>query len=119
MIIKSPLCSLRIAKRWSFSSLPVLFSFMLEMEGMKGMEAQQDQLCLYEDEQESILVDNNFPKIDKSEEKSVVEKVCADRYIGKEAGRVTMGKLWRLSEPASFKEVGKFFFHRHLCNKRR
>lgn len=36
--------------------------------------------------------------------------VCADKYIGKEAIRVTMGKIWRLSKPTSFKEVGKNIF---------
>lgn len=86
----------------------VLSRFTPETDGMKGLEAQWRQLRLYEDEQETLLVDENFPKINKiKEKKSVIEKVCADRYIGKEAIRVTMKKIWRLSELASFKEVGK------------
>lgn len=64
------------------------------MEGFRGLEAQRGQLCLCKDEKETILVEEDFPKLDKTKEKrSVVGKIWADMFIGREAVRRIMGKI--------------------------
>lgn len=64
------------------------------MEGFRGLEAQWGQLCLCKDEKETILVEEDFPELDKTKKKrSVVGKIWADMFIGREAIKGTMGKI--------------------------
>lgn len=65
------------------------------------------QLRFCEEEQEVIVIENFFFEVDKLKEKhSLVGKIHADWIIGKEILKIAMGKIWRLSKPAIFIEVG-------------
>lgn len=75
------------------------------------MDTLCGQLNLCEEEQETILVEEDCPKIGKMKEKrSLMGKNYADKNIRTEAIRVPMGKIWRLSKPDSLKEVGRNTF---------
>lgn len=43
--------------------------------------------------------------------RSLMRQLCVDRIVGKEVLRTTMGKIWVLSKPATFTEVGKNYFN--------
>lgn len=64
-------------------------------------------MCLCEEEYEEEV----FPKVDKIKEKwSLVEKIYADKNVGKETIKGTMGNIWRLNKSASFTEAERNVF---------
>lgn len=42
--------------------------------------------------------------------RSIIGKLCMDRYLGRDVLRTTMSKVWRTSKPGILKEVGKNLF---------
>lgn len=44
------------------------------------------------------------------EQRSLLGKLCLDRMTGKEVPRNTMGKIWKISKPAIFRDLGSNLF---------
>ncbi|XP_040994343.1 uncharacterized protein LOC121240886 [Juglans microcarpa x Juglans regia] len=68
---------------------------------MKLIEEEMGTIDLNEEESEVVL---------KKGEKCLIGKVCLERVISKSIISTTMAKIWRLSKPATFMEVGANLF---------
>lgn len=60
--------------------------------------------CIFEIDDETIV------EIQKKGERCLMGKVCIKQAISKEVVITTMAKVWRISKPAVFKELGNNVF---------
>lgn len=75
------------------------------------LEESWGKLTLLHEEVEPITLGVELMGEDLfKESRSLLGKLCIDRSIGKEILKATMGKIWQISKPANFKEVGKNLF---------
>lgn len=83
------------------------------MEGLKSLGGKWEQLRLTEEEDDFFFLDDEANEADRTKERrSLIGKICIERTIGKEVIRKTVGRIWRISKPATFTEVEKYIF----CN---
>ncbi|XP_040987678.1 uncharacterized protein LOC121235396 [Juglans microcarpa x Juglans regia] len=64
-------------------------------------------------EEEGVAIDievEGIPKVLHKGDRSLISKIWSDRQIGKNIIETTMAKVWRLSKPAIFIEMGKNIF---------
>lgn len=81
------------------------------MGSWEFLEESWSKLTLLGEGDEPIALDEEQTEEDSfKESRSLLGKLCIDRGIGKEILKATMGKVWRISTPANFKEVGKNLF---------
>ncbi|KAF5474654.1 hypothetical protein F2P56_006537 [Juglans regia] len=75
--------------------------------GMKSLEDQWEKLKLSDEERRVVDVgEDNEEEAWEYGERSIVGKIFLDRTIGRETLSATMRKIWRISKPAEFREVG-------------
>ncbi|XP_041025325.1 uncharacterized protein LOC121265703 [Juglans microcarpa x Juglans regia] len=75
--------------------------------GMENLEAQWKKFRLSEEERLVVDVGEEIEgDVRECGERSIIGKICMERTIGREILAVTMGKIWRISKPAEFREVG-------------
>lgn len=81
------------------------------MGSWEQLEECWGKLTFSSEEDELITLGDELSGEDRNKERfSVMGMLCADRSIGKEIIKNTMGKIWRISKPAVFHEVGKNLF---------
>lgn len=82
------------------------------VEGLKILEERWGQLRLSKEEQVRLTMDEEelTDQDTIKERRSLVEKICTERSIIRDAIQSTMGKIWKLGKAATFKEVEKNLF---------
>lgn len=78
------------------------------MASWEQIEGQWNKLKLTEEEKDPISVEDDLSEDECiKERRSIIGKLCMNRIINKDVLRITMGRIWRTSKPALYKEVGK------------
>ncbi|XP_042944656.1 uncharacterized protein LOC122278541 [Carya illinoinensis] len=78
---------------------------------MEGLEDMWGHLSLTEEEEVIIEVENDSEiEIQWKGERSLIGKVCSERYVGKKVIGNTMARIWRISKRAVFQEVERNTF---------
>ncbi|XP_042983285.1 uncharacterized protein LOC122312689 [Carya illinoinensis] len=84
---------------------------------MEEIEEKWQHLRLLEDEEQAITFDEDVgEELKHKRECSLVGKFCMDRNVSKEVLENTMKKVWRISRPAKFQEVGTNVFTISFAN---
>lgn len=77
------------------------------MKGLNGLVEMWRNLHLSEEEEDSIVVREDFPEGKKiNERRNLVRKIFTDRNISRETIKNTTEKIWRINKQAAFTEVG-------------
>ncbi|XP_041019827.1 uncharacterized protein LOC121261463 [Juglans microcarpa x Juglans regia] len=85
---------------------------------MNDLEEQWRKFCLIEEEGEAIAIDDVVDEvIGFKGDCSLVGKICLDRNIGRMVLEDTMKKVWRVSKPAKFGELGGNVFTITFANQ--
>ncbi|XP_042952214.1 uncharacterized protein LOC122289295 [Carya illinoinensis] len=77
---------------------------------MEGLEGMWENLRLTEKESSLIKLGGMEERMREKGGNSLVGKIWIDRQIGREFVESTMGKIWRVSKPARFQEIGSNMF---------
>lgn len=78
------------------------------MRSWKNLEKHWGKLSLTGDKDEPINLGVELQKEDRLKERcSLLSKIIIDSSVGKEVLKTTIGKIWCISKPVIFKEVGK------------
>lgn len=73
---------------------------------MEEMEGKWERLRLTEEEDRVFAADDSIPNaLEDRGDRSLVGRVTTERSVGKWVLESTMAKVWRISQPASFREV--------------
>lgn len=81
------------------------------MESWDILEGNWEKLRLNSDEEDPIQVEDEFSVSNRiKERRSLLGKLCLDSMVGKEVLRTTMGKIWKISKPAIFRDLGSNLF---------
>ncbi|KAF5454944.1 hypothetical protein F2P56_024573 [Juglans regia] len=73
---------------------------------MEEMETKWERLQLTEEEDQEVVVgDDILDELSEKGDRSLVGRVMVERSIGRGVIETTMAKVWRISKPASFREV--------------
>lgn len=81
------------------------------MNSLNGLAEKWDKLCLSEEEQDTIAVEEDIPEeVRIKEKRSLIEKKNSNRNISRETVRGIMEKFWRISKQATFTKVGENMF---------
>ncbi|KAG2719693.1 hypothetical protein I3760_02G001800 [Carya illinoinensis] len=78
---------------------------------MEEMEEVWKCLKLNDEEEQPIEIQqNSIGALRLKGERSLVGKIISDRRIGKEVVRSMMEKVWKVSKPLEFYEIGSNYF---------
>ncbi|XP_042969019.1 uncharacterized protein LOC122301691 [Carya illinoinensis] len=78
---------------------------------MEKLQEMWETFQLNDEEGEAIeLEEEGSSEVQRKGERSLIGKIWSERVIGKNIVENTMGRVWRLSKPAIFTEVGRNVF---------
>ncbi|KAF5447877.1 hypothetical protein F2P56_033394, partial [Juglans regia] len=78
---------------------------------MENLEDSWRQMKLSEEESETIELNaEESEAVSKKGQLCLIEKICTERTIRRNIISATMAKIWKLSRPALFQEVGANLF---------
>lgn len=85
---------------------------------MNDLEEKWERFCLTEEEGEATIIDDVVSEeILFKEDCTLVGKICMERNIGREVLEATMMKVWRVSKPAKFVDLGGNMFTITFANQ--